>query len=56
MSGGTQLQRDRDLILIAMKKKIRHSSRTGILIGSPDEQLIESPFALSDNTANPLRE
>lgn len=55
MSGGTQLQRDRDLILIAMKK-IRHSSRTGILIGSPDEQLIESPFALSDNTANPLRE
>ena len=55
MSGVTQLQRDRDLILIAMKKKIRHSSRTGILIGSPDEQLIESPFALSDNTANPLK-
>lgn len=26
----TQLQRDRDRILTAMKKKIRHSSRTGI--------------------------
>ncbi len=53
--GVSQLNKDKKLILSAMKKKMRFSRRTGGPIDKPGEQLIEFPVAISDNTGNPLK-
>jgi len=45
----SQLERDKRLILSAMKKKMLFSKRTGRPIEKPGEQLIELPLAISDN-------
>ncbi len=51
----SQLEKDKKLILSAMKKKIQFSKRTGKPIDSLGEQLIEYPLAISDNSGNPLK-
>ena len=42
----SQLERDRRLILLAMRKKITHSKKTGKPIQQASEQLITYPLAL----------
>ena len=51
----SQLERDRRLILSAMKNKMQFSKRTGRPIDKPGEQLIELPLAISDNDGNPIK-
>ena len=51
----TQLEKDKKLVLSAMKKKMQFSRRTGRPIDKPGEQLIELPLAISDNAGNPLK-
>ncbi len=51
----SQLEKDKKLILSAMKKKMQFSRRTGRPIDTPGEQLIEFPLAISENTGNPLK-
>ena len=51
----TQLEKDKKLIITAMKKKMQFSQRTGRPIDGPGEQLIELPLALCDNTGNPIK-
>ena len=51
----TQLEKDRRLVITAMKKKMKFSQRTGKPIDRPGEQLIELPLALCDNTGNPIK-
>ena len=51
----TQLEKDKKLILSAMKKKFQFSRRIGEPIDKPGEQLIELPLAISDNTGSPLK-
>ena len=51
----SQLERDKRLILSAMKKKMLFSKRTGRPIDKPGEQLIELPLAISDNDGKPLK-
>ena len=51
----TQLEKDKKLIITAMKKKMQFSRRTGRPVERPGEQLIELPLALCDSTGNPLK-
>ena len=51
----TQLEKDRKLIMAAMKRKIQFSHRIGTPIDKPGEQLIELPLAISDNVGNPMK-
>ena len=45
----SQLEKDKHLVLAAMKRKMKHSHKTGIPIDSPGEQLIQLPLALCDH-------
>ncbi len=49
----SQLEKDRNLILSCMRKKIKWSLRTGIPIEKAGEQLIAFPLAISDHQGNP---
>ena len=49
----SQLEKDRNLILSCMRKKIKWSLRTGIPIERAGEQLIALPLAISDHQGNP---
>jgi hypothetical protein len=51
----SQLEKDKKLILSAMKMKISYSQRTGKPISNVTEQLIELPLALCDNDGIPLK-
>ena len=51
----SQLERDKKLILSAMKRKMQFSRRIGAPIERPGEQLLELPLAISDNDGNPLK-
>ena len=51
----SQLERDKRLILSAMRKKMLFSKRTGQPIEKPGEQLLELPLAISDNDGKPLK-
>ena len=51
----TQLEKDRNLILKCMRKKISWSLRTGTPIDKAGEQLIALPLAISDNEGNPKK-
>ena len=50
-----QLERDRSLVLSAIKKKIQFSQKTGKPIDRPGEQLLVLPLSLTDNEGNPLK-
>ena len=49
----SQVERDRQLILSAMRKKMLFSKRTGTPIETPGEQLLELPMAICDHNGNP---
>ena len=51
----TQLEKDKKLVMSAMKKKMQFSRRTGRHIEKQGEQLIQLPLAISDNACNPLK-
>ena len=51
----SQLEKDRRLILTAMKKKMQYSKKTGTPIERPGEQLLEYPLSLCDNEGNPRK-
>ena len=51
----TQLEKDKKLLLSAMKKKMSYSRRTGAPIDGPLEQLIEYPMAISDSEGRPIK-
>ena len=51
----SQLEKDNQLILTAMKKKIQHSNKTGTLIHRPGEQLVQLPLAICDHDGNQLK-
>ena len=42
-------------MLVAMKKKMQFSQRTGRSVEKRGEQLIELPLAITDNTGKPLK-
>ena len=49
----SQLEKDRNLILSCMRKKIKWSASKGIPIDKPGEQLIALPLAIADHQGNP---
>lgn len=49
----TQMEKDRNLILSCMRKKIMWSLRRGIPVDKAGEQLIELPLAISDHQGSP---
>ena len=51
----TQLEKDKKLIISAMKRKMQFSRRTGRPVDRPGEQLVEIPLAIADNNGNPLK-
>ena len=51
----TQAEKDRRLLVSAMKKKIEHSQKTGKPIEQPGEQLLDKPMSLCDSEGNPLK-
>ena len=51
----SKLQKDRNLILLCMKKKFKWSLRTGTPIQNAGEQLIGLPLAISDHDGNPRK-
>ena len=51
----SQAEKDKKLILAAMKRKIQFSKRTGKPIETTGEQLVEYPLAIADNTGHPLK-
>ena len=51
----SQLERDKQLILTAMKRKIQYSNKTGKPIERPGEQLSQLPLAICDHDGNPLK-
>lgn len=51
----SQVERDKKLILAAMKKKIQFSKKTGKPIETTGEQLVEYPLAIADNIGQPLK-
>ena len=51
----SQLEKDRRLILSALKKKMHHPVKTGRPIDNPCEQLIEYPLAISDSSGSLLK-
>ncbi len=50
----SQLERDKQLVLTSMKKKMQHSRKTGNPICTPDEQQLQLPLALCSSDGNPL--
>ena len=51
----SQLEKDKRLILAAMKKKMQYSKKTGRPIDKPGEQLLEYPVALCDHDGKLLK-
>lgn len=51
----SQLEKDRRLVLSAMKRKMQHSKKTGTPIDRPGEQLLEYPLALCDSEGNLIK-
>ena len=51
----SQLEKDKRLVLAAMKKKMQYSNKTGKPIDSPGEQLLQLPLAICDHDGNPLK-
>lgn len=51
----TQAEKDKQLILTAMRNKMQHSKRTGRPIDRPGEQLLTLPMSLCDHEGNPLK-
>ena len=51
----SQLQKDRNLIVSCMHKKIQWSQRTGRPLVTGGEQLIALPLAISDHQGNPIK-
>ena len=51
----SQLEKDKCLILAAMKKKMQYSKKTGRPIDKPGEQLLEYPVALCDHDGKLLK-
>ena len=49
----SQIEKDRNLILSCMRKKIKWSLRTGVPVDKAGEQLITLPLAISDHQGNP---
>ena len=49
----TQLEKDKKLIITAMKKKMQFSRKTGRPVEHPGEQLVELPLAICDSEGNP---
>ncbi len=48
----SQLEKDKRLVLSAMKRKMQYSNKTGKPIDRPGEQLIQLPLALCDHDGN----
>ena len=48
----SQLERDEQLVISAMKKKLQFSLKTGKPIIKPEEQLLEYPLSLCDSEGN----
>ena len=51
----SQLEKDKCLIIAAMKKKMQYSKKTGRPIDKPGEQLLEYPVALCDHDGKLLK-
>ena len=51
----SQLERDKKLLISAMKNKIHFSQKVGKPIERPDEQLFEYPLSISDSNGDPLK-
>ena len=51
----SQLERDKRLLVSAMKRKIHFSQKNGKPVDQPGEQLLEYPLSLCDNEGNPLQ-
>ena len=51
----SKLEKDKKIIISAMKKKLQFSRRTGKPVNRPGEQLIDLPLAIADNDGNPLK-
>ena len=51
----SQIEKDRNLILACMRKKIKWSIRTGTTMTNGGEQLIPFPLAISDHDGNPKK-
>ena len=49
------LERDRRLVMSAIKKKILFSKKTGTPIERPGEQISEYPLSISDSDGNPIK-
>lgn len=50
-----RVERDKKLLVSAMKNKILFSHKNGQPVDRPDEQLLEYPLSISDNTGSPLK-
>ncbi len=51
----SQLEKDKKLVLGAIKRKMQFSKRTGKPIDRPGEQLLQLPLSICDNDGNPLK-
>ncbi len=51
----SQLEKDKKLVLAAIKRKMQFSKRTGKPIDRPGEQLLQLPLSMCDNDGNPLK-
>ena len=51
----SNLERDRRLLLSAMKKEMLFSKKTGVPIDRPGEQLSEYPLSISDSNGKPIK-
>ena len=49
----SQLEKDKKLLITAMKNKIQFAKKTGKPVESPNEQLVLYPLSLCDNEGNP---
>ena len=49
----SQLEKDKKLLITAMKNKIQFAKKTGKPVENPDEQLVLYPLSLCDNEGNP---
>ena len=51
----SQLERDKKLLVSAMKNKILFSQKSGKPVDRPDEQLLQYPLSIGNNVGNPLK-
>ncbi len=51
----SQLEKDKRLVLAAMKRKMQFSKKTDKPIDRPGEQLLQLPLSICDNDGNPLK-